>query len=239
MNFDEIGARVRPLLQAAAASDRDWLERLLSAQVSHAAFTAIDNELFIRDQHVSGPLLVASASRGEGRTTLSLLLAVMTCALDPTRRVLLVDADVDNGRLANILGLTDNSRGLGEWFDGKVGLEDCIHPTALPNLWLTPLAVGAGRPIRLSPKPFQEFVDEIRGRFDLTVVDSPAGNQNRAVLSMASIIQNTLLVVKYGGPTSEQIVQLLGDLNRAGARLLGCVLNQREYEVPKMFYGQR
>jgi len=223
MKFDEIEARVQPLLKAASASDSGWLARLLCAPAAHAAFTALDNELFIRDQHVSGPLLIASASRGEGRTTLALLLAVMTCALDPTRRVLLVDADVDSGRLANMLGLSDASRGLGEWFDGGASLDECIHATALPNLWLTPLSGHPGRPIRLSPKSFHDFIDGVRNRFDLTVVDSPA----------------TLLVVKYGGPTSEQIVKLLGDLGRAGAQVLGCVLNQREYEVPKVFYGQR
>jgi len=239
MKFDEIEARVQPLLKAASASDRSWLARLLCAPAAHAAFTALDNELFIRDQHVSGPLLIASASRGEGRTTLALLLAVMTCALDPTRRVLLVDADVDSGRLANMLGLPDASRGLGEWFDGGASLDECIHATALPNLWLTPLSGRPGRPIRLSPKSFHDFIDGVRNRFDLTVVDSPAGNQNRAILSMAAVIQTTLLVVKYGGPTSEQIVKLLGDLGRAGAQVLGCVLNQREYEVPKVFYGQR
>lgn len=239
MKFDEIESLIAPLLAAVPATEAQWLASLFRAPTTHETFTALDNELFIRDDRVASPLLVASATRGEGRTTIALLLAVLTSVLDPSRQVLLVDGDIDNGKLAATLGIHASKAGLGEFFDGKASVAECIHATAIANLSVVPVAAGAGASIRLSPKGFEKFMAGVPENFDLIIVDSAAGGPNKGILSMASVVRNALLIVKYGGPTREQVATLLGDINRAGAQVIGCLINQREYVVPHFLYGHR
>jgi Mrp family chromosome partitioning ATPase len=230
---------VEPLLRAAAAEARVWLRPLLTNPESYRAFSALDNELFIRAEPFDGPLLIASSTRGEGRTVVAVLLSVLACAVDPSRRILLVDGDGNHGQLGKLLGLAEDAAGLSEFAEGQARLEDCVHATALPNLFLVPAARSGHRSAYLSPKGFESFVDLIRDQYDLTVIDSPAGGQSKHILSMARCVRNVLLVVKYGGPTREQLVELVTELRRARAEVLGCILNQREFVVPNLFYGHR
>lgn len=238
MTFDDIEPIVSPLIAAWPPQDARWLARLFRSKAAYEVFTALENELFVgKEGAYSGPLLIASATRGEGRSTIALLLAVLSSAFDRSRRILLVDADTDAGGLTALFGAAGRRAGLRELFDGTATTDDCIVPTALPNLWMTPLANDARTGVRLAPLPFKRFVDDVRIKFDLIVIDSPAAGGNRGVLSLASIVRNILIVVKYGGPTREQVVNLKSDLERTGASVLGCVLNQREFVVPRFFYG--
>ena len=238
MNFNDIETGLSPLIAAMPPREARWLGRLLRSPAAYDAFTALENELFVgKEGAYSGPLLIASATRGEGRTTMALLLAVLSSAFDRSRRILLVDADTDDGHLSRLFGPGPWRGGLSELFDGSASIDECIEPTALPNLWLTPQARDPQGAIRLSPVPFKQFIEEARNRFDLVVVDSPAAGLNRGVLSLASVVRNVLVVVKYGGPTREQVASLTADLQRIEASVLGCVLNQREFVVPRFFYG--
>ncbi len=228
---------LEPLLRTAGERDRPWLRKVFHSRSAYAAYSALDTELFVRGQYTAGAVLLASVARREGRTTMSLILGSFTAALDATRRVLLIDADVDHGRLGEILGLAPTALGLSELFAGAATTNDCIHPTALPNLWVTPLAGAGNNSARLSPVQFQQFISEARQRFDLIVIDSPAGGENRTVLSLASIVKNVFLVIKYAGPTREQASFLLENLRRVDAEIIGCILNQRELVIPRFLYG--
>ena len=83
----------------------------------------------------------------------------------------------------------------------------------------------------------EEFLAQARERFDLVVVDSPAASANRAILSIAKLAQQAIVVVRYGGPTREQVAALAADLKRSGVQVLGCVMNRREFVVPAFLYG--
>ena len=239
MNYDKINQYLEPLLRASSPHEKQWLNKLFKDPTSSEIYNALDNELFIRNSFSTGPILITSAMRGEGRTTIAMLLAVFSSAFDPSKKVLLVDADVDNGNLATTFGLKEASKGLNEFFNGEASVSECIYQTALPNLCLTPRSGNSEGAIRLSPKAFEVFIGEVRDKFDLVVVDSPAGGPNKAILSMANIIKNMFVVIKYGGPAREQVATLLSELNRVEAHVLGCILNQREFVVPRLLYGSR
>ena len=240
MNFDEIATCVAPLIAGAAPQDARWLGRLFRSPATFEAFRSLENELFIeRANPASNSLLITSATRAEGRTTTALLLAVLSCAFDRARKVLLVDADTDTGRLTSMLGGGAGSPGLSELFETGANSAECVSQTALPNLGFTPVARVFRSGIRFSPIAFERYIQELQPRYDLIVVDSPSAGANKSILSLASVLGNAVIVVKYGGPTREQVASLREDLVRVRARVLGCILNQREYVVPRLFYGSR
>lgn len=239
MSYNDIAQYVEPLLRASARQEEPWLRKLFRDPATYDTYSSLNNEFFLGGADFTGTLLVSSAARAEGRTTLAMLLAVLSGAFNPSWKVLLVDADVYNGRLAATFGLKGTNRGLRELFKGDASPAECFHPTALSNLWLTPRAKEPDQAVRISPKAFQAFIGEARSRFDCVIVDSPAGGSGMDVPLMASLVKNVLLVVKYGGPTYEQIQDLLANFKRVEARVLGAVLNQREYVVPRWLYGSK
>lgn len=239
MEGTDLAQRIAPLLAAMRQGDGPWYRRFLADPEALRTFSAIDNELFVRGEGAVRTLAVASAARGEGRSTLALLLAVYAAGLDAGLKVLLVDADIGSGRLGEALGLDASAPGLDEFFSGKAAAAQCIHPTALANLSLAPVARIGHRPAAFAPRPFEAFLSEAGERFDLVVVDTPAGGTGKAVLSIARLAGRAVLVVRYGGPTREQVAAFLADLNRAGTQVVGCVMNRREYVVPAFLYGYR
>jgi len=238
MDETSLEQRIAPLLDGAKPADAPWLRALLTERETVRTFAAVDSELFVRGRTSNHAIAVTSAARAEGRTTLALVLAVMTAALDASKRVLLVDADIDNGRLGETLGLEAHAPGLAELFAGRVSPAQAMHPTALANLSLTPVASRGARALALAPNAFEAFLDDARTRFDLIVIDTPSGG-NKSVISIAKLVGHALLVVRYAGPTREQVASFLADLNRAGSEVIGCVMNRREYVVPALLYGHR
>jgi tyrosine-protein kinase Etk/Wzc len=220
-----------------AARGDEWIRKALTHPEAAKTYGALDAELFVLGGSAARVLAVTSAGRGDGRTTMALLLAVYAAALERGRKVLLVDADIDRGRLGQSLGLPEGRPGLAELFAGVATPGECIHPTALANLSLAPVSAGARKAPIFSAHPFEQLIDFARERFDLVVIDSPAGSANKAALSIAKVARQAIVVVRYGATTREQVESLTAGLKRAGTDILGCVLNQREYVVPRLFYG--
>lgn len=231
--------RVAPLLAAAHAQDRSWLRRVLLDPEAIKAFGAVDSELFVRGEDGARAIAVASAGRSEGRTTVSVMMAVLAAALDPAKRVLLIDADGERGRVGEMLGLPREGGGLAEVFSGKVPVDEAVHVTALPNLSVVPQGRGGAHALAFAHRAFEAVLQQVRDRFDLVLVDTPSGSTNKSVVSIAKIAGHTLLVIRYSGPTREQVGSFHSELQRSGTQVIGCVMNRRRYVVPAFLYGHR
>lgn len=236
-NSTDFPPQLEALLRSLNEVERKRLSKIFASRSARAVHSSLDTELFVRDCYRSSAVMLTSVARYEGRTTMALILAAFTAALDNTRKVLLIDADVDSGRLGTIFNLPASNAGLCDVFDDAVSPNEAVHPTVLPNLFVTPLKSATNGAARFAPLKFQHFLNSIRDQFDLIVVDTPAGGQNRAVFSLGNIIKNVFLVVAYGGPTREQTGFLLDNLKRVEADIIGCVLNRREFVVPRFLYG--
>jgi len=230
------GQRLAPLLAAMREPDATPLRRILLDPQTTRSFNAIENELFLQAEPVKS-LAIVSAALQEGKTTLAVLVAAYAAAVRRERRVLLVDADFLQGRLGHTLGLPDSAPGLGEMLSGAERPAQCIHATALSNLFVTPAARVGTRVGAFSPLPFEQFLDAARASHDLVIIDTPPGGPNRSVLSISKIAGHALVVIRYGGPTREQVSVFLGDLKRAGVDVLGSFMNRREDVIPKLLYG--
>ena len=230
--------RIGPLVAAAPQAHTRWLRKLLLHPESMKAFSAVDSELYLRKDAETRGVAIASSGRADGRTTFALALAILAAALDPSRRVLLVDCDHLHGCIAGILGLPSEAAGIAEAFAGTASFKSLIHPTALPNLFVVPQGSDGARALAFAPRPFEALLDEARGEFDAILVDTAAATSSKAVLQVAKIAGRALLVVRYAGATREQVGSLAADLIRTGADLMGCVMNQRQYVVPALLYGR-
>lgn len=170
-------------------------------------------------------LLVTSAVPGEGKSVTASNLAVVFAQAG--RRVLLVDADLrwpsahKHFDLPNVRGLTTLLRG--EVIDPA----DVAQQTEQPNLRVLTTGPLPPNPAeQLGSHRMQAVVAMLRNSADIVVFDSPPllAVADAAVLS--AFADGTLLVIDAGKSRRRQVEIASGMLTRAGAKILGAVLNR-------------
>lgn len=204
---------LHPLLIAAIDPHSDAAERYRSirARISHREETTP-----VRTMMVTSP----GASEGKSITAANLAL---TMAQEIQRRVVLVDADFRGSSLHRLFGL-EGVPGLTEVLAGEATLDDVmIH---MPDYRLT--LVPAGRTPQfptelLASTAMRRAIDSLRGRFDRTIVDTPAVMPLADAGTLGPLADGVLMVVRAG-------VTLRPALDRALAafdedKVIGVVLN--------------
>jgi len=160
-------------------------------------------------------ILFASALPGAGTTTVLLNLA-LTC----TRRVAVIDANLNRPALAERLGAAA-SPGMREVLARTVPLAWALQDTARPNLHV--LAAGVNN-TAATMDMWPLLLDHLRQRFDWVLIDGgPCGEQPEwpALVGTATA---TYLVLKQSDLESPELNETLADVSRQGGNLRGYVL---------------
>jgi polysaccharide biosynthesis transport protein len=181
---------------------------------------------------------ITSGTFGEGKTTCAMAFA-QAAAMDG-RRVLLVDADVRMRTLTRTLRMEVES-GLMELLRGKAQLRDVIRssgenrrPHVLP-LSTTDIAPHD----RFSSETFDEVLDVLRRGFDLIVIDSAPVLSVADSLALTRRVDAVVLVTKWAKTPLEIVLKSIEEIERAGGRVAGMLLNQVNIrKVTNQRYGR-
>jgi capsular exopolysaccharide synthesis family protein len=189
----------------------------------------------IASQRPIRTLAVTSALPGEGKTTASINLSIVT-AMSLGRHVLLIDCDMRRPKVHESLGLRPDA-GLAEVLSDKVDLDDAIVKVEGVNLEV--LAVKA-RPLNpselLGSAKMREVMEEVARRYDRVILDTPAvlGLPDAKIISELS--DGLVLVVRADKTSSQDVQSTLEILDRR--RLLGLVLNGAQVDQGRYGYAR-
>jgi len=170
-------------------------------------------------------LLVTSAGPVEGKTVTAANLAVSLAQAG--QRVILVDADLRRPRLHRLFDV-DRQPGLTDLVAGpRTGLQACLHPGGLPNLWIMPCGPLPPNPAELLGAPRTAMaMAQLAAVADVVVYDAPPVATVADALVLSPRVDGVLHVVQAGGPRRDVVQRARDTLRRAGAPLLGTVLNR-------------
>ncbi|MEM7413199.1 MAG: CpsD/CapB family tyrosine-protein kinase [Myxococcota bacterium] len=165
---------------------------------------------------------IASALPGEGKTTASINLALVT-ALSLGRRVLLVDCDLRRPNVHRALGIQPKA-GLAEVLTGESTLEDAIQIADGANLEVLPVKAKPANPSELLGSPaMSELIAEVARRYDRVILDTPAALGLPDAKAIADQCDGLVMVVRADQTRQEDVQTVLEIMDRD--RLLGVVLN--------------
>lgn len=186
-----------------------------------AAMRRLRDTLFNGGQPPRGHrLLVASATSGEGRTTVALNLALTAAA--EGWRVLLIDADMSRATLSKTLDAAGNA-GLLDLIEGRATLASVLLNDTDTGLNVLPLG-NATRPDSRMPVA-QDLAQRLNDQtFDLTIFDSGATLDDDYTRPFGDMTDDILLVVRAGGPKKDDIQAALGALRLNARKVRGAVL---------------
>jgi len=221
-------------------------ERLEQAKwAAAAAFERLaTNVAFARPDGAAKLLMLASPLPGEGKTTVSLNLA-MTLAR-AGRRVLLVDADLRRARLHTLLGVA-RSPGLCDLLRTEVSASSACQQVAIGGAArLSVLSAGAppSDPASLfALASARRVLTDLGDNFDVVVFDTSPINVVTDAALLASLVDAVILVARSGVTTPEDLSFAMEQLRHVGAPVIGTVLNDIDiardatYDGAYRYYG--
>lgn len=170
---------------------------------------------------------------GKSLTCINLALSI---AMDVSRTVLLIDADLRQPRLHRYFSLPKQHGGLADYLGSDIPLEPCLVHPDVGRVTLLP----AGRPLRnssemlASPK-MQRLIQEVKHRYAerIVIFDLPPLLASDDALAFLPQVDAALLIVEDGKTTADELqrcTELLGD-----TPLIGTVLNKAR-EMDRGYY---
>jgi len=169
-------------------------------------------------------ILVTSPGPAEGKTTIASNLAVIMS--QGGKRVVLLDADMRRPSIHRILGMS-NRIGLSDLFRDHSGIHTVSHAVAdQPSLAVITSGKLPPNPVELlGSERMTQILLDLNGRADVVVIDTPPCMVADAQV-LAGKVDVVLLVVWPGHTHADAALTTLEAFNRAGARVVGVVLNR-------------
>ncbi len=129
-------------------------------------------------------------------------------------------------------------------------MPQCCYETSLANLWLLPETEDEGGTNQLEkyrgpsepdawhlePESGADRIGALRVSFDYILIDCPPLNASPEATILAPFVDGMVIVVEAGRAKRDQIQRAQQTVEMAEGRLLGFVLNKRQYPVPDWLY---
>jgi tyrosine-protein kinase Etk/Wzc len=241
-SLPSLGARMSPPLQKSApdmqfrdsaagigvAPSLSGDSRILAACFPHdtsvealrAVRTAVTRDLAHARNKI---LMVIGPTPSAGKSFVAANLAILHAEIGS--RVVLIDADMRRGHLASLFN-ESNRGGLSEVLSERMPLRNALRTTGIDGLTFLSCGVRPENPAALLMKPrFKDVLDRLASQFDLVIIDTPPF----LAVTDASIIANeagsSLLVLRSGMQSEQEIVDTVKKMERAEGRIAGAVFN--------------
>jgi succinoglycan biosynthesis transport protein ExoP len=234
---DEDAPPMRPELERVELVT--WNRKL--SLLAEAFRTTLTSLLFSAQNGIQPRLIVlTSASPSEGKTTVSINLAIALSEIN--RRVLLIDADMRRPRMQNIFDLGPGP-GLADLLqdkttDEQIGLERTVCATDVPGLYVmrsgrTPGIVSN----LLHSARLPELLQQLRQEFDSVVIDTPPALHISDARVIGRLADAVVLVVRAGKTTRDAALMVKQRFGEDGTALLGTILNG--WDAKRDVYGYK
>ncbi|WP_408250837.1 polysaccharide biosynthesis tyrosine autokinase [Paraburkholderia phytofirmans] len=227
LTLDPLDAeRSRPAFAAGVA--REAAARILASRLPHEPSVEALREVrtqVCRDRlnKKNNIVMLTGPSPSTGKSFVAANLSILLTEVG--LRILLIDADMRRGNLASFFKQS-NRGGLSEVLQGKLRSTDAVRSVGVRGLSFMSCGAYPANPSELlMMHDFKQVVDQLSEQFDLVLVDTPPFLVVTDAAIMAPHAGATVLVLRSGMQSEDEISETVKKLRRAGGRLLGSVFN--------------
>jgi len=178
-------------------------------------------------------VLMTSTSNQEGKSVSAYNLGISSARAG--KRTLVVEADLRSPTLAKFVKLAPDPdanleplRYYGNW-------SDCIRLVPeVENFYLVPSPGPVNQPAAiLESSEFRRLLEDVRGRFDLVIIDSPALSLCNDALLLSTMADGMILVTRPGYTVGSMLSEAVDELTESEEpQLLGAIINGTDIPLP-------
>lgn len=190
-------------------------------------------------------ILVTSCIPGEGKTTLTMDLAVAFA--QHNKRVIVIEADMRRPRIKHVVNVPSKV-GLSNVLAGSLTSDEAIlHGVHVAMLDVLPAGPRPPMPSEiLGSAAFDELLEELRLRYDIVLIDSPPALLVTDAVAMSAKTDAVLWVAQAGVITRPQLARAAELIERNRIPVIGFVVNRMDsrsvgygYEYYGRYYGEK
>jgi len=191
--------------------------------------------LSLGETEASQVVLVTSTISGEGKS--SVVEGLATLSAQAGRRVLVIDADMQNPTLHGRFGLS-NVVGLSEVLSGTVSSDDGIEFDPATGIYFMSRGHSVPNPDDLlGSDAMDALMRTARQQFDLVIVDTAPVSSVGDALIVTPRVDGVLFVVEWERTHREMVIQSLRDIYEIGENVLGLVLSKVDVRIQSFDSG--
>lgn len=185
-------------------------------------------------------ILVTSPLNGEGKSYVSANMA--TSFAEAGKKVILIDADMSNGRQSEIFNIPNNL-GLSNYLSNldSNGIEiqkltnNFINETAIKNLNLiTSGTIPPNTSELLASDRLGQLVKDLSVFYDIVIIDGTSTLKSMDSLILARVATSTVLVSDYRKTKKEDILKAKRDIQNVGGKPIGIIINKAKVKKEKI-----
>ena len=189
-------------------------------------------------------LLITSSVGDEGKSVVSVNLA-FTLARRAGERVLLIEADLRRPTASALLATTQ-LRGISEWHQHKLDLQDAFYQVEGMPLWLLSAGKGIEEPLPLlESEAFAQMLNAVSEGFDWVLLDSTPVLPMADATSLSRLCDGVVVVAREGHTRKRMLNRALNSIEKH--KQLGFVFNEasivqvgyERYYGRYGYYGQK
>ena len=209
--------------------------------VSEALRTIRAGILLSSADHPPRVIMITSAMKGEGKTTVLFNLAATLA--QASHRTIMIDGDLRERGLTKLFcpDKTPGGVGLSDYLTGQAELSQVVRPTTVRGLDIFPAGNRAPNPAELlSSTHMKDLVSQLSDIYDFVLVDSPPILPVADGLTLSRVVDSVVLVVRSRTTERSMAQESRRRLLRVNARILGVVLNDLDIsadERDQAMYG--
>jgi protein-tyrosine kinase len=186
--------------------------RVLSTRLAH-----------LRRKRPLKKLLITSAVGDEGKSVVSVNLA-LTLARRTGERVLLIEADLRRPTASTLLA-SSALRGISEWHDHKLALQDAFYQVEGLPLWLLSAGKGIEEPLPLlESDAFAQMLAAVSEGFDWVLLDCTPMLPMADATSLSRLCDGVLVVAREGHTRKRTLIRALASIEKS--KQLGFIFNE-------------
>lgn len=207
-----------------------------SFQFKEAYKTLRTNISFMAVANEYNKIIVTSSIPSEGKTNVAINLAVSLAETGKT--VLLIDADMRKPRVGSYLKISKKKKGLTGLLTHTTKFSETV--ASFKNLGLDVIPAGAIPPNPaelLESKEMGKLVNIVSAKYDYVIFDTPPVSVVTDAAALGKYADGAVLVVKQKYTNVETAQLAKKNLESAGVKIIGTVLNQYNIKDSKKDTG--
>jgi Mrp family chromosome partitioning ATPase len=181
----------------------------------------------------------ASSYFGEGVSTITFSYGLFLASIYGAGHVMVIEGNIRKPSLAAMHGL-NVEKGLQSVLKEKAKLRDAVVLLKDSGISVLPAEKSQSDPDVLASErvriPLGELIRESMERFRFVLIDGPPVIPFVDATLLAGVVDGVVFIIESNRTRAQVVDHALDKLGGAGARILGTILNKREFHIPGFIY---